>query len=44
MLSFRDRVIGAVVKLLSAISRVLVRPAVQRIPVRIHSSIQRKRR
>jgi hypothetical protein len=42
MLSFKDRVIAAVVRLLSAFS--MSGPAVQPIPVRIHVSIQRGRR
>lgn len=44
MIKIKDLVIGAVVKFLSAISSLFVRPAVQRIPVRNHLSIQRKRR
>ena len=44
MLRIKEWVIGAVVKFLSAISSLSVRPAVQRIPVRNHISFQRKRR
>ena len=44
MLRVKDRVIGVVVNLLSAISKILVRPAVQRIPIRNHISISRRGR
>ncbi len=45
MLSIRDRVIGAVVKFLLAISNATVRPALQRIPAKMHpTSFTRRRR
>ena len=44
MLRVKDRVIGVVVNLLSAISKILVRPTVQRIPVRNYISIPRRGR
>jgi hypothetical protein len=44
MVSIKDRVVEALVKLLSEISIVLpVRPAVQRIPIRRHVSRSRRR-
>ncbi len=42
MLSLIDRLLGAVVRLLSAIS--ISKPAVQRIPVQNHMSVRRIRR
>ena len=42
MLSFKERLLGAVVRFLSALS--ISKPVAQRIPVRNHISIQRKRR
>lgn len=42
MLSLKDRLIGAVVRLFSVLYT--VKPAVQRIPVRNHISIQRRRK
>jgi hypothetical protein len=44
MSNFRDRVIGALAKLLFGISNIFVQPAVQRIPVRNPFSISRGRR
>lgn len=42
MLSLIDRLFGAVVRLLSAIF--ITRPAVQRIPVKNHNALPRRRR